>query len=81
LFDISSPWNFGNQPLQDVPDIITIHARFEFATSGSMSVLGELIDPTNSGADVWADSAYRSEQIEEELLNKGYRSRIQRKEL
>lgn len=45
-----------------------------------MSVPGELIDPTNSGADVWADSAYRSEQIEEELLNKGHRSRIQQGE-
>ena len=42
-------------------------------------VLGELIDPANTGADVWADSAYRSQTKERELQNKGYRSRSHHK--
>ncbi len=42
-------------------------------------VLGELIDPDNTGADVWADSAYRSDDTERELKSKGYRSRIHHK--
>ena len=42
-------------------------------------VLGELIDPDNTGAEVWADSAYRSEDTERELESKGYRSRIHHK--
>lgn len=35
-----------------------------------------LVDPTNTNADVFADSAYRSEQIEAELKEAGYRSKI-----
>ncbi len=42
-------------------------------------VLGELIDPDNSNADVWADSAYRSQETERELKSNGYRSHIHHK--
>ncbi len=42
-------------------------------------VFDELLDPGNSNADVWADSAYRSEEQEERLKKAGYRSQIQRK--
>ena len=35
-----------------------------------------LVDPTNTNADVFADSAYRSEEIEAELKEAGYRSKI-----
>jgi len=35
-----------------------------------------LLDPQNTGAGVWADSAYRSESHEEELGKKGYCSQI-----
>ena len=35
-----------------------------------------LIDPDNSSADVYADSAYRSRQISEELKSNGYRNKI-----
>ena len=38
-----------------------------------------MIDPDNTGADVWADSAYRSEDTERELKSKDYRSRIHHK--
>jgi len=39
-------------------------------------VLEDVIDPQNSGADLWADSAYRSEETEALLKAAGYRSQI-----
>lgn len=39
-------------------------------------ILGELIDPGNTNAAVWADSAYRSQDAERELNQQGYRSQI-----
>ena len=36
-----------------------------------------LVDAKNTNADVFADSAYRSEQVEAELKEAGYRSKIQ----
>lgn len=42
-------------------------------------VFEELLDPTNSSADVWADSAYRDQARERELPEAGYRSQIHRK--
>jgi len=41
--------------------------------------LGDLLDSGNTGRDLWADSAYRSEAVEEQLKAQGYRSRIHRK--
>jgi len=41
--------------------------------------IGPLINPTNSCVDVWADSAYRSQEIESMLTKQGYRSRIHRR--
>jgi len=38
-----------------------------------------LLDRDNASADVYGDSAFRSEQIERDLRNEGYRSRIHRK--
>lgn len=38
-----------------------------------------LLDPGNTASDVWADSAYRSAEIEQKLTDKGLRSRIHRK--
>ena len=43
------------------------------------NVFDELLDSDNSNKDVWADSAYRSEEQEDRLKEKGYRSKIQRK--
>ena len=42
-------------------------------------VFEELLDPSNTRAEVWADSAYRSAKIEAYLTGAGYRSRIHRK--
>jgi transposase, IS5 family len=41
--------------------------------------LTKLIDKDNTGSGVWADSAYRSEAIEEELKKRKLRSNIHRK--
>jgi IS5 family transposase len=42
-------------------------------------VFDELLDPANTSADVWADSAYRSQEREATLRDDGWRSRIHRK--
>jgi len=42
-------------------------------------VFGNLLDETNTSKDVWADSAYRSEENLAELESRGYREHIQRK--
>lgn len=39
-------------------------------------VLDKVIDPDNSNADIYADSAYRSEEIESQLKEGQYRSKI-----
>jgi IS5 family transposase len=38
--------------------------------------LGSVLDPDNSGDEVWADSAYRSEDIEADLAALGYISQV-----
>ena len=38
-----------------------------------------ILDPDNTASDVWADSAYRSAEIEAKLKEKGLNSRIHRK--
>ena len=43
------------------------------------NIFEQLLDPTNTSRDVWADSAYRSEQKLDYLAQKGYREQIQRK--
>ena len=43
------------------------------------NVFEELLNADNTNADVWADSAYRSEDKEESLLELGYRSKVHRK--
>lgn len=42
-------------------------------------VFGELLDESNSSADVWADSAYRSQEHESDLRRDGWRSHVHRK--
>ena len=43
------------------------------------NIFDELLDPGNSNRDVWADSAYRSEDAIDRLKNNGYREHLQRK--
>jgi len=42
-------------------------------------VVEDILDPNNTASDVWADSAYRSAEIEAKLAEKGLKSRIHRK--
>jgi len=42
-------------------------------------VVEEILDPDNTASDVWADSAYRSAEIEAKLEQKGLNNRIHRK--
>ncbi len=42
-------------------------------------VLDEILDVDNTASEVWADSAYRSAEIESKLGEKGLKSRIHRK--
>lgn len=42
-------------------------------------VFRELLDETNTSRDVWADSAYRSEENLADLERRGYREHLQRK--
>jgi IS5 family transposase len=41
--------------------------------------LDDVLDESNTGAEVWADSAYRSAEIEAKLEAKGYKSRVHRR--
>ena len=41
-------------------------------------VVDAILDPKNTASGVWADSAYRSAEIEEKLKEKGLKSRIHR---
>ena len=43
------------------------------------NVFEELLDEENTSADVWADSAYRSEEKEAALSELGYRSKVSKK--
>jgi transposase, IS5 family len=42
-------------------------------------VFGELLEESNTSRDVWADSAYRSEDTLADLATRGYREHLQRK--
>jgi len=42
-------------------------------------VMEAVLDDTNTASDVWADSAYRSAEMEEKLAERGLKSRIHRK--
>jgi transposase, IS5 family len=41
--------------------------------------LDQLLDRSNTGSEVWADSAYFSAETEAALKSKGYKSRIHRR--
>lgn len=41
--------------------------------------LDDLLDPANTASTVWADSAYRSQETEEKLAARGFKSRIHRR--
>lgn len=58
--------------------LVRRYAVTDAATHDSQ-VIGRVLDPDNTAAAVWADKAYRSEEIEALLKELGYESRIMRK--
>lgn len=55
------------------------HFEVTHAAVHDSRVFDTLLDPTNTSADVWADSAYRSKEREAQLKADRYRSHIQTK--
>ena len=49
------------------------------ASQHDSQAVDQLLSDDNSGSEVWADSAYRSEEIEQKLKERGLKSRIHRK--
>lgn len=49
------------------------------ASTHDSNIFEKLLDENNSSRDVWADSAYRSEEKLSELKKRGFREHIQRK--
>ena len=66
---------------------VSIDANHKFIRSYAVTdasvhdsqVFTELLDPENTSRDVWADSAYRSEESLQELQEQGFREHLQRK--
>lgn len=49
------------------------------ASTHDSQVVDDILDEDNTASGVWADSAYRSAEIEEKLKDRGLRSHIHRK--
>jgi IS5 family transposase len=86
--DIGARWTKKNgRSLFGYKNHIGIDRRHKFvrryavthAARHDSQEIDTLLDPTNSCADVWADSAYRSAEIEAKLVKRGQRSRIHRR--
>lgn len=74
-----SHYGYKNHVEVDNAHKLIRHYQTTDASVHDSQVFDELLDPDNSSADVWADSAYRSEEQEARLEEAGYRSQIQRK--
>jgi IS5 family transposase len=61
------------------PRLIQIDAPFSSRLSRDSQKLDDVLDKSNTGAEVWADSAYRSAEIEAKLEAQGYKSRVHRR--
>ena len=58
--------------------LIRCYAVTDAAVHDSQKIV-DILDPANTASDVWADSAYRSAEIEARLAERGLKSRIHRK--
>ena len=73
--------HFGDKNHVNVDRRHKLVRRYQ-VTSASVhdsQVVDDLLDPDNTASDVWADSAYRSAEIEAKLAEQGLKSRIHRK--
>jgi IS5 family transposase len=53
--------------------------RYAVSDASVYEKLEDVLDANNAASDVWADSAYRSDEIEEKLAERGLKSRIHRR--
>lgn len=86
--DVDARWtknnaksHYGYKNHIDVDNDNKLIRHYEVTDAGvhDSNVFEELLDADNSSADVWADSAYRSQDKELSLEELGYRSKVQRK--
>jgi IS5 family transposase len=72
---------FGYKDHVEVDADLKIIRKYEItpASTHDSQVFEEILDPTNTNRDVFADSAYRSEEHEKMLAREGYRGHVQRK--
>ena len=86
--DTDARWTKRNgQSLFGYKNHISIDVAHKFIRSYEVSdakvhdsqIFAELLDPDNTSKDVWADSAYRSENSLTALWEQGFREHIQRK--
>jgi IS5 family transposase len=74
-----SHYGYKNHIEVDNDNKLIRHYAVTDASIHDSNVFEELLDEENSSADVWADSAYRSEEKEQNLADMGYRSKVHRK--
>jgi IS5 family transposase len=72
-------FGYKNHVSIDVKDKFIRHYAVTDASVHDSQVFDELLDPCNMSRDVWADSAYRSEDSLDTLELLGYREHLQRK--
>lgn len=74
-----SHYGYKNHISIDNKNKLIRHYDVTDASVHDSNVFEELLDADNSSADVWADSAYSSQEKEEKLVGLGYRSKVHRK--
>lgn len=72
-------FGYKNHISADVKYKLIRQYRISSAEVHDSNVFAELLDPHNTSRDVWADSAYRSQEKIDDLVKKGYREHLQRK--
>ena len=72
-------FGYKNHISVDVKHKLIRHFKVTSAEVHDSKVFDELLDSGNSSRDVWADSAYRSQERVSALRDMGYREHLQRK--
>jgi IS5 family transposase len=74
-----SHYGYKNHVIVDVEHKLIRMYEVTDASVHDGHVLEKLLDKTNTSRDVWADSAYRSEESVDKLKEDGWREHLQRK--
>lgn len=72
-------FGYKNHISTDVKNKLIRRYKVTSAEVHDSNVFNELLDPANTSRDIWADSAYRSQERLQGLQKEGYREHIQRK--